>query len=309
MKRYYQDCIGSYQCNFKVLGLTCQSKICKCDTTKKFWNGSNCIDLYSYNMGECLNDDQCEGNLVCKNRNTCKCPENVNDKKCDCPARSKNNEFFWNGTHCQMAKAYNGACSIDYMCQTLTEGTICSTSVCKCPRLKYYNYLNNRCEDKLLENIVCFQKDACRDDLNLSCHSEKCSICKADWVLLRGLCFRQSVRKYPFSALTPGMIVNLCYNETKAIVAKLTNEDFDDFVKYFSTDDYVFFDAKQVEMSYIMESSDGSVSLIYKTPPWGGGIVSTNPSRICATLKTDQYELDVCTHSHHFLCQYEPYVV
>ena len=259
-----------------------------------------------------MNDEQCEGNLICKSsiNDSCECPTNVSNKKCDCYPRILGKEFYWNGTYCETARSYNNTCVMDFMCQTITEGTICSDSVCKCPRLKYYDYSKKRCADKLLENNKCLQIDACRDDLNLSCHSENCSICMPNWVLLRGLCFRQSARPFPFSLLNASLIVNQCYNESTAVVAKLSNEDLNDFVKYFGTSEFIFFDAKQqVDNSNIIKSSDGAVTLMYIEPIWGGGLVSNNPSRICATLNTDKYELDVCTHSHYFICQYEPYVV
>ena len=87
----------------------------------QYWDGDEnngtCKTFLSYNQGLCDNDFQvrsfiiiiqklifnfklkCVGNLLCrKSGTTCNCPVNVVDyPKCDCPTRTVNNEYYWDG--------------------------------------------------------------------------------------------------------------------------------------------------------------------------------------------------------------------
>ena len=67
--------------------------------------------------------------LICpSSTNQCNCPIISSTTFCDCQ-RTSNNEYYWNGTSCEQAHSYNQSCYNEfssYMCQTLTQGTICS---------------------------------------------------------------------------------------------------------------------------------------------------------------------------------------
>jgi hypothetical protein len=167
------------------LGLSCQVGICQCDGSIQFWTGSICKNYYTYNDGSCANDNQCNGNLICKTSGSCNCPIGVSNAYCDCPNRVSGNEYFWDASTstCTVANGYNQTCSnalSSYMCKTLTEGTQClgpSPFKCKCASLQYYNFQTKKCESQRTESETCTQADACRSDLGLSC---PIGICECD---------------------------------------------------------------------------------------------------------------------------------
>ena len=79
------------------------------------------------------------------------------------------------------AKELNMACSntsTTYECQTVTQGTECikigTTTTCQCANLKYFNTIDKKCQDQLLNDKRCTQPDACRNDLGLSCQNGVC---------------------------------------------------------------------------------------------------------------------------------------
>ena len=164
------------------LGLSCQGSLCKCNSSTQFWNGSLCINYYTYNSGVCSNDNQCNGDLICMSASTvsCSCPSIVTIGKCDCPAPVFGFEYFWNGTSCIESFAFNMSCSsslTSYMCKNKTEGTYCSGSPsfkCACTSSQYYDYSTNKCETLIANTAACTQVDACRSDLGLSCLTSLC---------------------------------------------------------------------------------------------------------------------------------------
>jgi hypothetical protein len=100
------------------LGLSCQNNLCKCGANQ-YWNGASCVNILSYNQGQCNTDSQCKGELICRASTSCACPLTVSSKYCDCPPRTIGKEFYWNGNDCVLANTYGGACnnSAQYMCQ------------------------------------------------------------------------------------------------------------------------------------------------------------------------------------------------
>jgi hypothetical protein len=168
-------------CNH-VLGLICSTGLCQCDQKTQFWSriSLKCINYLSYNEGTCTADDQCtEDGLVCilSGISSCSCPSLVINGRCDCPTRVNGTEYFWNGFNCTPALPYNQGCAnalTSYMCQIVTQGTICSGNpfVCKCPTTQYFNNTANQCENLLSIKQTCQQSDACNNVVGLNCNLE-----------------------------------------------------------------------------------------------------------------------------------------
>lgn len=161
------------------LGLSCQSSKCLCDNSTQFWNGSACINYFTYADSCCFNY-QCKSILKCNSgAGTCNCPSALSANKCDC-YRAVGNEYYWNGIYCVPTVSFNQSCNnalASYMCKTLTEGTICNGSssfTCVCPSLQFYYTINNTCQNQLLNNQACLLTTDCWVDLGLKCQSGKC---------------------------------------------------------------------------------------------------------------------------------------
>jgi hypothetical protein len=195
------------------LGLSCQSNLCDCDTTIQFWNGTKCVNLYTYNTGTCSNDNQCRGNLICRTNGTsCNCPSTVTTGSCDCQTRAVGNEYYWNGIDCVIAGAYNQTCyNGNYTCQTLTELTQCDTSTDKCTCGPYgvWNYTN-------------------------------CIFCATNWLYQRGSCFRGVNNPTSISLLTLAMIPGAC-NVATARLAVITSADLSWFPNVPTTQNELFY--------------------------------------------------------------------
>ncbi len=176
-------CQKSDACNSN-LGLTCQNYMCQCDPFYQFWSifNASCINYLTYDSGLCTSHDQCSGGLICKKSGiSCTCPEIVGDGKCDCPLSLNGNEYYWDGSACTSALEFNQTCSnssANYMCKTLTQGTICDGSIppykCICSSDQYFNFANSKCENLLSFNETCLQADSCNMKLNLTCKSGIC---------------------------------------------------------------------------------------------------------------------------------------
>jgi hypothetical protein len=229
------------------LGLSCQNSVCKCNPNTQFWDTSmgtalaKCINFLAYNTGICSSDFHCNGNLICRTVSTtsCMCPTNVATSRCDCPARSVNREFYWNGVICVTALGYNQRCSADYMCHTLTQLTKCINGLCTC--------LNG------VFSIIL----------------KKCVFCPPDWIFYRNSCFRGGKRVV--GSFTTENIISACYNEKNAVLAKLRNSDSMTIFNgnSFFPGQWYFFDARRTS-SLNFVSNDGTVSLSWISPPWMG---------------------------------------
>ena len=190
-------CSQNDACN-TTLGLSCITELCQCDIKIQFWNTitKSCVNYLSYNDGTCTADDQCLVNLNCiSNRTTCNCPTNVTFGKCDCPSRFNGSEYYWDGFNCTLALSYGQACSNEstrYMCQTFTQGTVCSGPPfkCKCPTTQYFKNVANKCENFLSINETCQQLDACNHYLGLNCNSGDICQCNSTqfWDTLTNNC-------------------------------------------------------------------------------------------------------------------------
>lgn len=109
-----------------------------------------------YNQA-CTYQSDCENtkSLVCNDGTiNCTCPTASSSGLCDC-VRSFNNEYYWDGTTCQQAKAYLQSCTANDMCKLITQNTICSSSICTCPQYQYLYTLNSTCQNQLLYNQTC----------------------------------------------------------------------------------------------------------------------------------------------------------
>ena len=128
----------------------------------------------------CTSSYECNSfvGLQCPNTTgNCNCPMNSSSIFCDC-TRTMNNEYYWNGSSCVLAASVNQSCMASYMCQTITQGTICNTSCtpfnCQCPLFQYFNVGLNKCQNQLLFNQSCSNNNTCRSDLGLICFSGYC---------------------------------------------------------------------------------------------------------------------------------------
>lgn len=120
--------------------------------------------------------------LVCPLTTTgsCNCPVNSSSIFCDC-LRNYGNEYYWNGVSCQQARTFNQSCSnstTNYMCQTLTQGTICSlvgsSYACQCPSFQYFDTALNNCTDQFSTYSTCTFDNMCQTVFGLYCISGVC---------------------------------------------------------------------------------------------------------------------------------------
>lgn len=112
----------------------------------------------------CTSTEQCNSvyGLICPSASgTCNCPLNSSTVFCDC-IRVPNNESFWNGSSCQPSISVNGKClnvSSSYMCQTMTQNTICigsgSNFTCQCALMNYFDPFSNSCKNVIGFNRSC----------------------------------------------------------------------------------------------------------------------------------------------------------
>jgi len=111
------------------LGLTCQSNICQCDMSTKFWHSTqaNCINFMTYSQTGCTVDANClaSQNLICNTDPTA--------KMCDCAY-----DYYWNSgnSQCELRTGYFTYCSssVDSCVRNFT----CRDSRCICPVTQAY---------------------------------------------------------------------------------------------------------------------------------------------------------------------------
>lgn len=84
---------------------------------------------------------------------------------------------------CQPSKLFNETCSgtmSSYMCQTLTQATICNNSgtqyLCQCPYMQYYDPFSNKCKYQQTLNMYCDLSinDMCQTMFGLVCLTGVC---------------------------------------------------------------------------------------------------------------------------------------
>jgi hypothetical protein len=115
--------------------LECQNGLCKCISTYPIWSYGydSCMIPKIYNQ-YCFSTNDCNMalNLRCKDATqSCICPSNIANNYCDCPARTLNNEYYWNNVICTLAGNYGESCSSDYQCQNL-KNLYCISNTCNC---------------------------------------------------------------------------------------------------------------------------------------------------------------------------------
>lgn len=133
----------------------------------------------------CASSNECNDafGLICpKTTGNCNCPLVSTTLFCECQ-RDLNKEFYWDGTICQPTKLYNETCSnslTDYMCQTISQGTVCSPSgttyKCQCPYQQYYDPSTSKCISQLTFGQPCDSAipDMCLGTLGLQCFQGAC---------------------------------------------------------------------------------------------------------------------------------------
>ena len=119
---YNDTCTVKNNCRVEK-NLECQNGLCKCISTYPIWSDGydSCIVPKIYNK-YCYSTNDCNTalNLICKDATqSCICPSNIGNNYCDCPARTLNNEYYWNNVSCTLAGNYGQSCSSDYQCQNL----------------------------------------------------------------------------------------------------------------------------------------------------------------------------------------------
>ena len=239
---------------YHCLSSICTTGSCLCNLTSQYWDGSNCLTFLSYNtacsaaLGVNTNSTVCKNTLNCRtNGSSCNCPSTVSVGYCDCPPRSYGVENYWDGSYCVNAQPVNAVCSKNYMCQYLTQNTACINGACKCIALQYFNLNHSKCEDMIdTGNLTCFQVDACRSDLGLSCQGNLCQCnasvqfwngsicidffisnltCPSPWVYFMGSCLRLSTSTFNSwvdDIAIPNSIGNECYSQVGAKIANGT---------------------------------------------------------------------------------------
>lgn len=185
------------------LGLSCQSGVCQCNSTIQFWNGTKCINYYTYNGGSCTNSSQCNNavtSLICRTSGTtCNCPTSIGNGLCDCPTRVANNEMYWNLTYCVTAGVHGSSCTSDYHCQQLTLTLECDTTKLKCV-----------CNNSLWDSV-----------LNV------CVPCESGWFYHNEACYKSAwLAIADFKDLTISNIVSYCTNTATSNVSLTLGSDF-----------------------------------------------------------------------------------
>lgn len=113
---------------------------------------------------------------------------------CDCP-RSKGKEYYWNGYSCQQTRLFGETCSnaaSSYMCQTLTQGTICADNgtgifSCKCMSTLYFDSTTNACANPLTFNKPCLFDQMCSTSAGLICINGQCRYKTIKIIFIRNL--------------------------------------------------------------------------------------------------------------------------
>ena len=121
---YENSCNKDFECN-KDAGLNCDihRKMCLCNTTSHFWDGTVCFPLFGFNQ-TCPSSSSIYKCLfqgaICKqsaNGITCQCPDfeyyNLNSNKCDQQVQ------------------YNSSCSSNDMCLNTSNGISCLSGICR----------------------------------------------------------------------------------------------------------------------------------------------------------------------------------
>lgn len=138
----------------------------------------------SYGEIGCRYDFDCSLNksLICNTGSMCNCPSASQVNMCDC-IRMINSEFYWDGSSCKPAVAYDNICknaSTSYMCQSLTQGTICNGTInnfkCQCSYLQYFDVSINKCQNQKTYNQTCNVSvvDMCQIPFWLDCVAGIC---------------------------------------------------------------------------------------------------------------------------------------
>lgn len=156
---FNQSCKANVTCRGD-LGLYCSlDGVCVCDSITQYWNSTMCANYLTYGQTGCTSDADCNSNqfLTCNTylmSYSCNCPNQSLTSMCDCP-RTKNNESYWNSSHCVRAKNTGDACSYDYECQTLTLSHKCDVGVCTVKCDSGWSYFNNKCYSIISNNGGC----------------------------------------------------------------------------------------------------------------------------------------------------------
>ena len=250
-----------------------------CDSSIYRWSSSlnKCVGLSNYTE-ECATDSDCRTNLglICNTGgNACNCPKSLGTGQCDCP-RAAGQEYYWNGSSCDLASAYSQSCTFgkNYMCQTLTQSTYCNSV--------------NKCD--------------CRNNGGYSSSSSKCLYCKTDWYFINFICYM--VGNVGKKADSQNEIDLGCekskYGLSSVSLAKISDatiQQYVDTAKANNKDYWV--DAKR-QPDTLYKSNDGTWTI---TTGWCGGA----GSQTCAYIDNANgycYKTGDCATNKDMICQY-----
>ena len=187
-----ETCSNEIPCRIDF-NLECQNSKCQCLPLFPFWSSqqSKCKVFSNYNEA-CSVQNECDSSksLVCNSEpDSCNCPLNITKNYCDCSKRTKDNEFYWDGTLCVSAGDFDEDCSEDYMCKGVTQGTYCDSEEehCNCVKSFFFDLDEEICKSKLPYGENCTQIDACVDEVSIYCIDGVCQ-CDSTYLWLNGKC-------------------------------------------------------------------------------------------------------------------------
>ncbi|RNA31585.1 prion-like-(Q N-rich) domain-bearing 25 [Brachionus plicatilis] len=200
-----ERCDKDHQCR-DDLGLTCQNNKCSCSTSDYTWSPDSTKCKLTYAKKTCSSDLECNDSekLVCRSTGLCNCPTTSVNGMCDC-ARINNNENYWNGTMCLLAKNHGSSCSHTYECKYIGQNTICNASnLCACTDYKLFFWQNWRCRPKRSFGNGCSNSIQCLDSQLTTCNGSHC-VCATHQYFNGSQC---TERHYEFESCSSD---NMCY--------------------------------------------------------------------------------------------------
>ncbi len=97
-------------------------------------------------------------------------------------------ETYWDGSACVQALSYSQACSNNYSCQTLTQGTTCNGAICSCTSIQFFNISSSKCEPLVSINGICTQANSCDGLKGLVCSVNNLCQCNSTQFWSTNIC-------------------------------------------------------------------------------------------------------------------------
>ena len=128
------------------LGLSCQNSFCQCDSTNRFWHGTDqkCVPFLTYAGLGCTVDANC----ISSQKLSCIVG------KCDCVS-VQSNETFWDVSVsvCKPSRGYEESCLANSSCRALSEYLFCSGGLCSLLQLNQVCTYDIQCDSR--KSLVC----------------------------------------------------------------------------------------------------------------------------------------------------------